>query len=56
MACRFMENLCTSDLPDDGIKHIFFDMIFVVLDLSMTEVFHTIRLLLTFIIYMLFVM
>jgi len=48
VAVRFMENLCTAGLPDDCIKHIFFDMVSVVIDLSVTEVFHTIHLLLTF--------
>ena len=38
MTFRFLENLCTAGLPDDCIKHIFFDMISVVIDISVTEV------------------
>jgi len=53
---KFLENLCSAGLPDDCIKHIFFDMISVVIDLSITEVFHTMHLLLTFIVFMLFLM
>ena len=56
MAFRFLENLWIAGLPDDCIKHIFFDMISVVIDFSIAEVFHTMHLLLTFIVYMLFVM
>jgi hypothetical protein len=54
VAFRFLENLCTAGLPDDCIKHIFFDMMSVVIDHSITDVFHTIHLLLTFIVYTLF--
>jgi len=56
VAFRFLENLCTAGLPDDCIKHIFFDMISIVIDRSVTNVFHTIHLLLMFIVYTLFLM